>query len=421
MHARRFIGGALAALLLSVSLQSIGFAGVASRGTIIQGHVRSFGSHHQIRQPAPIQAAPTLNVRDFGAVGDGVTDDTAAIQNCINAAQANREGVLFPAGTYLHTGVITANGIGLKGVGGASILLANNPTSSAVVLTGVSPSIQNLVINSQPAGSNTITFLNVPSSTLAVTGSQNFVVQGITIVQGTGRKGILLIQSAVGQVSSVTFNAGGDSALDYGVVMDSCSNVSLIGNLFLNEGFGIAVGASSFFVNQSIALIANTINSVARGIWVIGAVTLDIDQNQIQALANFDSCIILSSCNNYSVTRNNTWNGANAMNILPTAGTTGIISQNVMRNVGGIGANISSGGGVVQFVGNQFGECGFLSLTQAVILANPGLNPDSIVLLNNVYSGHANGLATYISSGGNHINLVSGNTQTQTTLPIVVP
>ena len=42
-----------------------------------------------------------FNVKDFGAVGDNSTDDTAAIQACINAAEAAYRGVvLFPRGLY---------------------------------------------------------------------------------------------------------------------------------------------------------------------------------------------------------------------------------------------------------------------------------------------------------------------------------
>jgi len=42
------------------------------------------------------------NVKDFGVVGDGVTDDRAAIQAAIdNAIQFTPQGgILFPAGTY---------------------------------------------------------------------------------------------------------------------------------------------------------------------------------------------------------------------------------------------------------------------------------------------------------------------------------
>ena len=48
-----------------------------------------------------------VSVKDFGAVGDGVTDDTAAIQNCIDRLDAtgNRHTVHFPRGTYLVTAI----------------------------------------------------------------------------------------------------------------------------------------------------------------------------------------------------------------------------------------------------------------------------------------------------------------------------
>lgn len=43
-----------------------------------------------------------LNVKAFGAKGDGVTDDTAAVQAAINAANAANGGVIyFPSGIYL--------------------------------------------------------------------------------------------------------------------------------------------------------------------------------------------------------------------------------------------------------------------------------------------------------------------------------
>lgn len=50
---------------------------------------------------------PVGNVKDFGAVGNGIADDTAAIQSAINAI-CNAEGVLlFPPGTYALSASLT--------------------------------------------------------------------------------------------------------------------------------------------------------------------------------------------------------------------------------------------------------------------------------------------------------------------------
>ena len=58
------------------------------------------------------QAAPTqqsLNVRDFGAKGDGKADDTAAFQQAVTAALAVRGEVYVPTGRYRITKTIDCN------------------------------------------------------------------------------------------------------------------------------------------------------------------------------------------------------------------------------------------------------------------------------------------------------------------------
>ncbi len=49
---------------------------------------------------SPPPGAGILNVRDFGAVGDGKTDDTKAIRKAMNA-MGERQTLFFPQGTYL--------------------------------------------------------------------------------------------------------------------------------------------------------------------------------------------------------------------------------------------------------------------------------------------------------------------------------
>jgi hypothetical protein len=63
----------------------------------------------------------SVNVKEFGAVGDGVTDDTAAIQAAIDAVSTGSGGDLhFPAGTFvINAPIVLATGVNLKGSGRA--------------------------------------------------------------------------------------------------------------------------------------------------------------------------------------------------------------------------------------------------------------------------------------------------------------
>lgn len=60
-----------------------------------------------------------VSVKDFGAVGDGVTDDTAAIQAAVTSLAATCGTLFFPAGNYKTTAPVNwAPRVNLLGVGG---------------------------------------------------------------------------------------------------------------------------------------------------------------------------------------------------------------------------------------------------------------------------------------------------------------
>lgn len=71
-----------------------------------------------------------LNVKMFGAVGDGVNDDTAAIQAAIDTFSAGKGSVWFPQGTYKVTSTITVaqDRIHLLGAGVHSTTINFVPT-----------------------------------------------------------------------------------------------------------------------------------------------------------------------------------------------------------------------------------------------------------------------------------------------------
>lgn len=75
-----------------------------------------------------------VSVKDFGAVGDGVTDDTVAVQAALTAVVASGDRLFFPPGTYL-SGTLTVTG-GFDAFGPATIKLKNATNDNLIVNTG---------------------------------------------------------------------------------------------------------------------------------------------------------------------------------------------------------------------------------------------------------------------------------------------
>jgi hypothetical protein len=83
--------------------------------------------------------------QDYGAVGDGVHDDTAGVQSAINAVQAAGGGtVLFPAGTYLVTPTaspalsITGNNVRLLGTNRRAVTIKKSTNGVLLAMSGPS-------------------------------------------------------------------------------------------------------------------------------------------------------------------------------------------------------------------------------------------------------------------------------------------
>tara|TARA_R110000868_G_scaffold25649_1_gene99856 strand:+ start:1740 stop:3290 length:1551 start_codon:yes stop_codon:yes gene_type:complete len=95
-----------------------------------------------------------VNVLDFGAVGDGVTDDTTAFTAAISAAPSTGQRIYVPAGTYLISSKLTLNkeillfGDGCSQTTGddaaTKILKAAGMTTALIDVTSASVSIEHI-------------------------------------------------------------------------------------------------------------------------------------------------------------------------------------------------------------------------------------------------------------------------------------
>lgn len=126
----------------------------------------TIATYDNIQSGAPF---PMVNVRNFGAKGDGVTDDTAAINAAIASVVASGGRVYVPAGTYKTSATITLGGSGIALVGagiGATTLKQSVAATPLLTLT---------------SGSNrlTVSDMTLDSSVARTSGGHGIISPGV--------------------------------------------------------------------------------------------------------------------------------------------------------------------------------------------------------------------------------------------------
>lgn len=90
-----------------------------------------------------LKDTPINTVAQFGAKGDGSTDDTVAIQSAIDAGKP----VFIPAGTYMVGTLVLASNTHIMGVRGLTILKTNTPSTYMLTADSDSASVADNVVD----------------------------------------------------------------------------------------------------------------------------------------------------------------------------------------------------------------------------------------------------------------------------------
>lgn len=187
---------------------------------------------------------------NFGAVGDGVTDDAAAIQDAIDACVAAGGGiVLLPPGTYLLGARLSfnADSVTIRGSGETSIFkLDDNVDDHVLVGRGNYIRFEDFVIDGNIAGQNGTDHL----CGLIVTDSTGPAIRGVRVhdCQGTG---IMVSNSSGAGVGAVVSGAIEDATVTGCTSHDNGNNTTF--------GNGIA------FVGVNWILCANNVSRANAG------------------------------------------------------------------------------------------------------------------------------------------------------------
>lgn len=141
-----------------------------------------------------------ISILDFGAKGDGQTDNQAAIQKAIDYAKANGKEVFIPEGTFLHSGALTLNGVKMSGSGDGSVLKATTYGNEAIVLKGDGAGVSDLHTIGYGAPDDAGRHRSLTSCAVLVDGASNFTIENVHAEKTSGA-GFFIVSGANGHVA----------------------------------------------------------------------------------------------------------------------------------------------------------------------------------------------------------------------------
>jgi hypothetical protein len=371
----------------------------------------------------------TVSVKDYGAVGDGVTDDTAAIQAALNNGAKN---VFFPAGNYLTSATlrIVTSGQAILGYGatltnasvsasgfligstGAAFVKTDNVTIEGMTFVGADTgagSAYSYAIGVQPptttpyvygGGCSKISVLNCTASGhafgVSATAADRLSVTGC-------RFG--------GMKYHASLTAGG-----YGVLIQTCWDTVIENNQFL----ATSGDRHSIYVSADPSRTYDN-NNVCKGVVIAGNL---INWSNVVGTTGFETAMMIRAPENISITGNtiiggyggidyDTMNG-NGKNVSISGNTIELAVSpaserscvNFLRSSGTyISTNISITGNSMKIAGTNVHGVTLQGVDSVSIVGNTIYNTNGASCIG------ANGAASNVVTNGNRLygnNLTGG-------------
>lgn len=281
-----------------------------------------------------------VSVKDFGAVGDGVTDDTAAINRAFfqlfsrESNQQIRRSLFFPAGTYLVSNIIKIPTFAkVYGEGKDSTVIRQ---TSALPVVATADSRQQIKLNIGTGAAIIPSFIEVndmsfiatqPGDIAEIASSQNCVFRRVAFrgseIVAPSDVGvdfptcIKIVSTALVQTQNIVFSQCDLTNNNFGVIADDdCQNIlfdacvfdSLFKGAKLGEetsGFGSSVrGPRGFKITNS--YFDNIFNSAIHAYSVSGIISAynyfaDVGNSLLGSNNPTADVVIFESGGNYSI------------------------------------------------------------------------------------------------------------------------
>jgi Pectate lyase superfamily protein len=234
-----------------------------------------------------------VSVKDFGAVGNGITDDTAAIQAAINYVASLGGGVVyFPPGVYLtSSAILVSTSMVFRG---ASAQFAATPTSK-ILATNVT---QHGITNSVPITIEGLGVAHSSASTGSAVSNSSIVrmvssTVGLGFTNGVAGSGSIYAYDSNIAGSAIGAGTTGSSAVIFlsDVACSSAgigiSSINATGKLTVIGGTSTAITTSAYMTTlvgvTEVPTTTITVNAAATSFYSYGTNWSSITDNRVGA------------------------------------------------------------------------------------------------------------------------------------------